>query len=196
MQIVIASRNLHKIRELREMLRPYKRLDILSLLNFPQYEPSLDKGKTFQENAQLKAIHAANALQKLVLADDSGLVVPAIGGAPGILSSEYAGEDSTDSENRKKLLESMSGLSEMQRTAYFECCLALANPTGLIKSAIGSCEGIILREERGRNGFGYDPLFMKTDYDKTFGELEEVTKIRISHSRKAFEKIATTLETL
>lgn len=196
MEIVIASRNLHKIREFREMFKAFKHIDVLTLLNFPDYQPSPEEGKTFQENAQQKALHAASSLKKLVLADDSGLVVPAIGGAPGIFSSRYAGEDATDSENRKKLLDTMHGLNGLHRCAYYECCLVLADANKVIKTSTASCEGIITIEERGRNGFGYDPLFMKTDYDKTFGEIEEATKIRISHRRKAFEKLLTTIETL
>ena len=196
MEIVIASQNLHKIREFREMLKTFKRIDVLSLLNFPHYQPPSEQGKSFQENAQLKATHAATALQKLVLADDTGLIVPAIGGAPGIFSNRNAGENSTDGENRKKLLDSMQHLSDQGRLAYYECCLVLADSSKIIKTSTGTCEGSILTKERGRNGFSYDPLFMKTDYDKTFGEIEEATKIRISHRRKAFEKLLPTLETL
>ena len=104
MDIVIASTNLHKIREFREMLKIYVHLDVLSLHNFPHYKPPEEKGKTFKENATLKALHAASALNKIVLADDSGLVVPSLGGAPGINSRRYAGDDATDTENRQKLL--------------------------------------------------------------------------------------------
>jgi XTP/dITP diphosphohydrolase len=196
MDIVIASRNLHKIRELRELLKPFKRIDVFSLLNFNDYAASSESGFSFQENATLKAAHVATALQKMVIADDSGLVVPALGGAPGISSSHYAGDQATDGENRQKLLHAMKGLTGLDRAAYYECSLAIADPAKLIKCSTGICEGLILTEERGRNGFSYDSLFIKNDYDKTFGEIEETTKIRISHRRKAFEKLLTTLETL
>lgn len=196
MDIVIASTNLHKIREFREMLKVYEHLDVLSLHNFPHYKPPEEKGKTFKENATLKALHAASALKKIVLADDSGLVVPSLGGAPGINSRRYAGDDATDTENRQKLLTELQGKKEHERSAYFECCLALAKPEGLIKCVTGICEGVIIKEERGRNGFGYDPLFVKYDYDKTFAELEDVTKNRISHRRKAFEKLLGSLEAM
>ena len=196
MEVVIASSNLHKIREFRDMLKSIKTVDLLSLLHFPDYQPPPEDGATFQENAMRKAEHAAQALQKWVLADDSGLVVPALKGLPGVNSRRYAGEEATDAENRKKLLEAMGHLDGLQRAAYFECCLALASPEGVKKCVTGTCEGILLKEERGRNGFGYDSLFVKQEYDKTFAEITELTKNRISHRRKALEKLLPTIEML
>jgi XTP/dITP diphosphohydrolase len=196
MEIIIASHNLHKIREFREMLKTLKNLDVLSLVDFPEYKLPEETGTTFQENASLKAEHAAKALNKWVLADDSGLVVPALGGKPGIFSARYAGEEATCSENRQKLLEEMNDLQDDHRHAYFECCLALANPQGLVKTVTGTVEGRIALKEIGRNGFGYDPVFIKNDYDKTFAQMDEATKNKISHRRKAFEKIASKLESL
>jgi XTP/dITP diphosphohydrolase len=196
-EIVIASKNLHKMREFRDMLKAFPHIDVLSVLNFPLYELPEETGKSFKDNALIKATHAATTLNKIVLADDSGLIVPSLGGAPGINSRRYAGEDATDAENRYKLLKELEGKNEYERSAYFECCLALSSPSKLIKCVSGTCEGMILTEERGRNGFGYDSLFIKSDgYDKSFAELEEATKNRISHRRKAFEKIATILENL
>ncbi len=196
MEVVIASHNLHKIREFRDMLKALKHIDLLSLLNFPQYVLPPEEGKTFQENAICKAKHAAESLKKWVLADDSGLVVPALGGVPGIYSRRYACDDATDSENRHKLLAAMNSLKELERSAYFECSLALVTPDGKVKTATGKCEGMILTEERGRNGFGYDSIFVKNDYDKTFAEIDEGTKNRVSHRRKAIEKLMVTLETM
>ncbi len=196
MDLVIASKNLHKIREFREMLKPFKHIDVLSLLNFPGYEPLVEEGASFQEIAQKKALHAAKALNKWVLADDSGLIVPALGGAPGIFSRRYAGDEATDAENRQKLLKALEQLEEHARGAYFECCLVVAGPEKVLKSVSGVCEGTIIYEERGRNGFGYDSIFIKSEYDKTFAELDETTKNRISHRRKAFEKLISTLETM
>lgn len=199
MELVIASHNVHKIRELRDMLKSYKELkhlDVSSLLNFPEYEAPPENGLSFKENAEIKALHASKKLGKWVLADDSGLVVPAIKGEPGIHSARYAGTHATDAENRQQLLSKMQGLHDIQRTGYFECWLSLASPEGIKKSVCGTCEGLILNEERGRNGFGYDPLFIKHDYDKTFSELDEKTKNRISHRRKAIEKLLPTLEML
>ena len=196
MELVIASSNLHKIREFREILKVISKLDLLSLVQFPEYQAPPEDGKTFQENAQRKAEHAAKILGKWVLADDSGLVVPALNGAPGVNSRRYAGEEATDGENRKKLLNEMGHLNDHQRGAYFECCLCLASPDGVVKFVTGTCEGTILTDERGNNGFGYDSLFVKQEYDKTFAEISESTKNRISHRRKALEKLLATIETL
>lgn len=196
MKLCIASSNVHKIREFREMFKPLKQIDLYSLLDFPKYSLPEETGSTFEENAILKASHAAQKLQMWVLADDSGLVVPALQGAPGVHSRRYAGEEACDRENREKLLKEMSGFDDLQRSAYFECVLAVAHPSGFTKWVHGRVEGTIVKEERGRSGFGYDPLFQKYDYDKTFAELDDVTKTRVSHRRKAFDKLSLILETL
>lgn len=195
-RIVIASSNLHKIREFRAMLKSIPSIDLLSLIQYPDYVAPPEDGKTFQENSNLKAEHAAKTLGQWVLADDSGLVVPALNGIPGVNSRRYAGEEATDSDNRRKLLQAMSHLSEMQRGAYYECCLSLASPEGIVKCVTGTCEGMIIYEERGNNGFGYDSLFIKEGYDKTFAEISEETKNRVSHRRKAIEKLTAALESL
>lgn len=196
MELVIATHNLHKVREIREMLKQVKGVDVLSLLNFPDYELPEETGVTFEENAKLKAEHAAKALGKWVLADDSGLSVPSLEGRPGVYSKRYGGEDATDAENRQLLLEELENMEDLQRSAYFECCLALANPEGVHKCVSATVEGMITKKEKGRNGFGYDSIFFKNDYDKTFAELDEQTKNRISHRRKAFDKLITVLEGL
>ncbi len=196
MQLLIASTNLHKIREIRSILKKRADLDVLSLHNFPSYQPPEETGKTFEENAILKAEHAAKTLHIWTLADDSGLIVPALGGDPGVFSARFAGVDASDKENRKKLLKEMQDLKGMQRQAYFSCALALASPEGVKKCVTGSCEGVILGEEKGGNGFGYDSLFLKNDYGKTFAELEEEVKNRVSHRRKAMDKMLPLLERL
>lgn len=196
MEIVIASLNLHKIREFKEMVKSLEHLDILTLHQFPHYTPPEETGQTFQENTILKATHAATFLNKWVIADDSGLVVPALKGQPGVRSRRYAGEEATDADNRKKLLQAMQGLEDMHRSAYYECCLVVASPSGVKKNVTSICEGTILTTERGRNGFGYDSLFVKNDYEKTFAELEESVKNRVSHRRKAFERLIPFLENL
>lgn len=194
MEIVLATRNMHKVREIRDILRAIESLDIVSLMNFPDYVPPEETGKTFIENAELKATHAAKALNRWVLADDSGLVVPAANGEPGVNSRRYAGEDPTDRDNNAKLLERMRELTGIQRSAFYECAVCVSGPDGTKKTASGYCEGVIIEEPRGRNGFGYDPLFLKHDHQKTFGELAEDTKNRISHRRKALDKISLFLE--
>lgn len=198
MELVLATTNVHKVREFRDMIKAFglHRIDILSLHQFPSYVPPAEEGLTFQEIAKFKAIHAAKHLDRYVLADDSGLVVPALGGKPGILSKRFAGEDATDAENRTKLLHEMASLQDLERSAYYECCLALADASGMIKSATGLCEGRILIEGRGGNGYSYDSLFVKNDYDKSFGELDETTKNRVSHRHKAFERLVVSLESI
>jgi len=176
------------------MFKSLPHIELVSLHQFGDYEAPEETGTTFRENAILKAEHAARQLNRLVVADDSGLVVPALNGEPGVRSRRYAGPAATDSENRQKLLYAMQDLHGEARTAYFECCLALAGPEGLIKCVEGICEGIIISETKGRNGFGYDPLFIKNDYEKTFAELDNTTKNRVSHRRKAFERLSTCLE--
>lgn len=178
------------------MLKPYSQLEVLSLHQFPHYTLPEETGNTFKENAMLKAENAARSLNCWVLADDSGLVVPALGGDPGVRSRRFAGENPTDHENCHFLLERMAHLKDEERLAYFECCLAIASPKGIQKCVSATCEGIIVDAPRGRNGFGYDPLFQKCDYEKTFGELDEHTKNRISHRRKALERLAIFLENL
>ncbi len=196
MQLVIASHNVHKIREFRTMLKHLKHLDVLSLIDFPHYEAPPETGSTFEENAIVKAVDAAKALNCWAIADDSGLVVPALNGAPGVFSRRYAGEHATDKDNRVKLLAEMRAIDAPFRQGVFECWIALASPQGLKKCAKGTVEGMITEEDRGNLGFGYDPLFVKYEYGKTFAELEEETKNRISHRRKAIDKILPLLEAL
>jgi XTP/dITP diphosphohydrolase len=196
MEIVIASKNLHKIREIRSILKPQYPFDYLSLLDFPDYIPPEETGSTFEENAFIKATHAASALKRWVIADDSGLVVPALKDAPGVKSARYAGEKATDKENREKLIKTLDGLEESKRIGYYACAIALASPEGVQKQVMGYCEGSLLLTPRGSQGFGYDPIFLKYDYNKTFAEIDEETKNKISHRRKALDKLAPTLESL
>lgn len=195
MELVIASTNMHKVREFRSLLKSFG-WEVLSLRDFPEYTPPEETGTTFQENAHLKAKSAAAFLKRWVLADDSGLVVPILQGAPGVCSSTYAGEAATDLENRLKLLATMKHFQDTDRFAYFECCICIADPQGEIKTFKGLCEGVIIEESRGRHGFGYDALFRKHDYNKTFAELDEEVKNKISHRRKAFDKALIYLESL
>ncbi len=193
--LVIASSNLHKVREIKEILKERLSLDLMSLKDFPNYKPPEETGNTFKENAILKATHAAKALRQWTLADDSGLVVPALGGEPGVFSARFAGKDASDADNRAKLLSKMQHLQDADRYAYFERCFALAEPSGALKKAFcATCEGSILPQERGGGGFGYDSLFVKHDYNKTFAELESNLKNKISHRRKALDKMLPSLE--
>jgi XTP/dITP diphosphohydrolase len=194
MKLIIASRNVHKIREIKAMLKQSGNFDIYSLLDFPDYVAPAETGLTFEENAILKATHAASVLSALAIADDSGLVIPALKGAPGVFSSRYAGDHATDKDNRKKLLDEMIELTGEERDGYFACAMALASPQGLEKCVSARCEGTILTKEKGGQGFGYDSLFQKYDYSKTFAELKDEVKNRISHRRKALDKLLIYLE--
>ena len=171
-------------------------VEIFSLRDFPDYEAPEETGKTFSENAAIKAIYAAKKSNMWALADDSGVVVPALDGRPGINSSCYAGENASARENCQKLLKDMSNLRRDERRAYSESSLALASPDGLKKSVNGSCEGEIVPKERGCNGFVYDSIFAKDGYGKTFAELELNIKNKISHRRKAFDKMVIFIESL
>jgi XTP/dITP diphosphohydrolase len=194
LKLLIASSNLHKVREIRSMLKGFKSLDIYSLLDFPQYQPWEEVGSSFEEIVEKKALHAATHCGLLTLADDSGLVVPALEGEPGIYSARYAGPSATDADNRKKLLTKMHFLKDDARDAYFVCALALASPEKVLKVVCGTCEGRILETPSGGNGFGYDPLFLKHDYGKTFAQMDEALKNRISHRHKAFSKMIPSLQ--
>lgn len=177
------------------MLKPFN-FDLLSLLDFPNYTPPEETGETFKENAVLKAVHAARELGCYAIADDSGLVVPALNGAPGVYSRRYAGTSATDKENRQKLLHEMKDLNGPARQAYFECSLAVASPQGLEKCVQGSVEGMIGESEKGSDGFGYDSLFIKHEYGQTFAQLKEDVKNQISHRRKALDRLRPYLESL
>lgn len=196
LEIVIASTNIHKIREFKTMLKSFPNIDVLSLADFPHYIPPEETEQTFEGNAVLKAVHAAKTLNRWVLADDSGLTVPALNGAPGVYSARYAGNQATDLENRKKLLSEMAHLMDEDRNAYYECVIALASPEGLKKTARGTCEGTISLQDKGGGGFGYDPLFIKHGYHKSFAELGDLVKNRVSHRRKALDKLQNTLESI
>jgi XTP/dITP diphosphohydrolase len=194
--ILLATTNGHKIREIRALLKPFNKFDLYSLLDFQGYVQPEENGQTFEENALIKALHAAKTFNKWTLADDSGLVVPALGGAPGLYSARYAGMGSTDKENRQKLLKETAHLEGEGRFAYFECCIVLAAPEGAKKIVTGICEGTLLNSERGSYGFGYDSLFLKHDYNQTFAELDEERKNQVSHRAKALNKLKTTFESL
>lgn len=196
-EVVVATHNLHKLREIKEMCRMFDWVDLVSLRLFDEYTPPEETGKTFEENAVLKAEHFGKTFDKWVIADDSGLVVPALKGAPGVFSARYAGPAATDNENLQKLLKEMEFFDDMDRSAYYECVLALYNPIkGATKIVRGISEGQILKSPRGSNGFGYDPVFQKYEYEKTFGELDETTKNRVSHRRKAFDKLVPHIESI
>ena len=191
-QLLVATANPGKFAEVEAYLGPLS-LGIVSLRNFENHPAVIEDAATFEENAQKKARLFAEASGLLTLADDSGLEVDALDGAPGIYSARYAGEPADDSKNNEKLLAAMRAVPESQRTARFVCALALCDPrTGAMQiwTIRESCEGRITFEPKGGNGFGYDPLFFYPPFGKTFGEIDRETKAAVSHRGKALKKLA------
>ncbi|MGI6492939.1 MAG: XTP/dITP diphosphatase [Peptococcaceae bacterium] len=184
MQLVLATRNEGKLRELTDLLAPYG-FEVLSLSSFSELGEIIEDGATFKENAIIKAAAVAKHTGLLALADDSGLEVDALDGAPGVYSSRFAGEGKDDLANNRKLLELLAGLPPERRTARFQCVVAIAWPDGSMRTSTGTCEGVIAESPRGEGGFGYDPLFYVPEYGKTFAELDAAVKNKISHRAKA-----------
>jgi len=187
--IVLASRNLKKAVEFAVLLTPHG-IELRRLSDFPAVPEVVESGVTFAENAELKASQTARALGHWTLADDSGLMVDALDGAPGIYSARYAGPDATDAQNRKKLLQALTAVPAELCTAKFACHLAVADNTGAIRLSVsGSCPGLIIQEHRGDGGFGYDPLFLVPEHNKTFAELSLPVKSQISHRAHATNQL-------
>jgi XTP/dITP diphosphohydrolase len=187
--ILVATSNPGKAAVLQRRLPDDVR--VLTLRDIVFTSPA-ETGATFEENARLKALAAANATGMLTVADDSGLEVDALGGEPGVRSARYAGEPSDDARNRRKLLEAMNGIPWPQRTAQFRCVVALARPNQVLATAEGTCAGHITTAERGTNGFGYDPIFQYAD-GRTLAEMSDAEKDWISHRGKAMAALLPTL---
>jgi XTP/dITP diphosphohydrolase len=183
MPILLATRNAHKLQEIREMLPG---VELIGTDAYPEVPDPIEDGETFEANAAIKAIAWAKATGLTAIADDSGLEVDALNGAPGIHSARYAGEHGNTAANNAKLLRELEGVPAPQRTARFVCALALATPDGVVKTLRGACEGAILADAAGANGFGYDPLFVPAGYTESFGVLPDAVKAGISHRAKAF----------
>jgi XTP/dITP diphosphohydrolase len=184
--MVLATRNEGKISEFRQLLSDFE-VEIKSLNDFGSIPPVEEDGKTFEDNAYKKAHFTARFLGLPALADDSGLLVKALGGAPGVLSARYAGEDATDETNNMKLLKDMKDLEE--RDASFVCIIAIAVPAGPALIYEGRCDGHIAAKLLGRNGFGYDPLFFFPPLNKTFAQMSAEEKNRVSHRGKAMAEL-------
>lgn len=196
--IVLATRNKGKISELTELLSGFD-VNVKNLNDFGPIPPVMEDGKTFEDNAYKKASFTAKVLGLPAIADDSGLVVEALDGAPGVYSARYAGENATDKDNNSKLLTEMKGKSN--RNAYFETAVIIAVPMGQALTYVGRAEGEITEAPSGENGFGYDPLFYYPPLNKTFAQMTQDEKNSVSHRGKAvkelqgeFEKVITWLE--
>jgi XTP/dITP diphosphohydrolase len=189
MKLLLASRNPHKTREFRELLKKEFLIDDLN--SFPQIKVAEETGATFVENATLKAVSVSERRNSFTIADDSGLEVDALGGAPGIYSARYAGEKASDQENVTKLLRELKGATS--RSARFCCVIALAKNEKLLGIFEGTVEGVIVDRPRGTNGFGYDPVFQPNGFERTFAEMAAELKNEISHRAKAIAVLRETL---
>jgi XTP/dITP diphosphohydrolase len=185
MKLVIATRNKHKLEEIRQIFN-VRGLEIVSALEFPEVPDVVEDGDTFEANAIKKAVSLAKATGLWALADDSGLEVDALNGAPGIYSARYAGEPVSYPANNRKLLKELENASN--RRARFRCVIALSSPDGKARTLDGRCEGVIGREESGKQGFGYDPLFIPDGFTQTFAEMDADSKNAISHRGRALQR--------
>lgn len=187
--VVLASRNRKKCGEIAELLEPHG-IEVQSVADFPDVAETVEDGDSFAANAAKKASEAARQLSQWVIGEDSGLMVDALKGEPGIYSARYAGENATDDENNAKLMTELDGVVADKRSARYVCNVALADPTGEIRLQVqATCRGRITTEPRGTNGFGYDPYFLIPEYHRTFGELEPAVKRHLSHRARAFERL-------
>ena len=195
-RLLFASRNAHKTREIQQILGP--EFEVRDLSTYPKISETVESGESFEENAKLKAIAVSKKMPGLVIADDSGLEVEVLGGAPGIYSARYAGAKATDKENIDRLLEELAriGAKRDQRRARFRCVLALGRNGQMLGTFQGIVEGSIVDQPRGLHGFGYDPIFVPNGFEQTFAELLAEVKNRISHRAKAIHALAAKLAAL
>jgi len=194
--LVLGTTNAGKRAELSGLLEPYG-ISCRSLADFPAAIDVAETGQTFAENAALKASQQARQLGEWVLGEDSGLVVDALDGRPGIYSARFSGPDATAASNNALLLEKLAGVPAAARTAHYACHAALADPTGAIRAASSArCQGTIVETARGTGGFGYDPYFLVAEYHRTFGELAAAVKALISHRGRAIRPLLPTIARL
>jgi len=185
--IVLATTNKGKTREMNELLKGFP-IEIKNLNDFGPIPEVIEDGKTFDDNAYKKASFTARVLGYPAMADDSGLCVEALDGAPGVYSARYAGENAKDADNVNKMLDDLK--DKENRNASFKCVISIAVPTGAALTYEGECQGVITQEPAGDNGFGYDPLFFYPEFNKTFAQLSIQEKGSVSHRGKALKEIA------
>ncbi|WP_163537937.1 XTP/dITP diphosphatase [Gracilibacillus sp. YIM 98692] len=187
--LIIATKNQGKMKDFKKLFEPYQ-VEVKSLLDLDQPIGEIEEtGTTFEENAAIKAETICDKFQIPVIADDSGIEVDALDGAPGVYSARYAGEQKDDQANLVKVLHELKEVPEKERTARFVCVLAIAQPNKETIYKRGECEGYIGFEAKGSYGFGYDPIFYPEGYDKTMAELSPIQKNQISHRKKALDQI-------
>jgi len=194
--IVAGTRNPKKREEILEILGDLG-LEFADLTRWPDAPEVIENGTTFEANARKKGIELAKALGHWVLGEDSGLVVPALNGRPGVYSARYAGKQGDDAANNARLLAELAPLPDDRRAAYYVCVAVLTDPQGVVQACVdGRCHGVIVPEPRGTGGFGYDPLFLIPEYHRTFGELSTRVKHAISHRARALAQLRPVLRRL
>jgi len=187
--LVVGTRNPKKREEILEILSDCG-VELRDLTHYPDAPEVVEDGATFEDNARKKAVELSSRLHEWVLGEDSGLVVPALNGRPGVYSARYAGKQGDDDANNARLLAELAPLPDDRRAAYYVCSAVLADPQGQVRAtAEGRCHGVILREARGAGGFGYDPLFLIPEYHQTFGELSARVKHALSHRARALARL-------
>jgi len=187
-ELVVATQNLGKLREIKELFSDLQ-LKITSLRDYPDAPEIIEDGKTFAQNALKKAVTIALYTKKLTLGEDSGLEVSYLKNAPGIYSARFSGDHANDRKNNLKLLRCLKNVPVNKRQARYQCFAALVDGKSIIDVVSGRCSGYIINHSRGKNGFGYDPLFFLPRYEKTFGELDPSIKAKISHRARAMKKL-------
>ncbi|WP_026563397.1 XTP/dITP diphosphatase [Bacillus sp. UNC41MFS5] len=194
-EVIIATKNPGKAMEFEHIFSS-RGIKVRTLLDYPDIPEVEETGTTFEENATLKAEAVSEALGKMVIGDDSGLIVDALEGRPGIYSARYAGEQKNDQNNTDKVLSELANIPGEKRTARFYCALAVAVPGQETKTVSGTCEGLILKERRGSNGFGYDPVFYVPEKGLAMAELSSDEKNKISHRANALKKLDVVLDAI
>ena len=195
-ELIVASRNKGKVREIMELLTglPYK---VTSLLDYPQIPEIIEDGKTYRANALKKAREVALATGKMAMSDDSGIEVKALNNAPGIYSARFAGEGASEKARNQKMFTMLKGVPMHKRQARYRCVIAFVDAKGREIGVVqGTCSGYVTTREIGENGFGFDPLFLVKRYNKTFGQLPDSLKAKISHRARALKKFRLLLNSL
>ncbi len=192
-KILIGTKNADKVREVRHAIADLG-FELIDLSHYPDVEEPVEDGDTLEANARLKALYYARKTGQLVLSDDSGLEVDALGGQPGVYSSRYAGEGATYEDNNRKLLDALRDVPEGRRGASFRCVIAVATADRVLLEVAGVCQGEILSEMRGTDGFGFDPVFYVPQQGNTFAQMGLDQKNRLSHRAQALAKLAVELK--
>jgi XTP/dITP diphosphohydrolase len=187
MELVVATKNKKKLQEIKDILKGLD-VEVTSVANYSGTPRIIENGKTFKENAIKKAVKIARFTGKLTLGEDSGLCIDVLGGKPGIYSSRFSGRNKSDAKNNEKVLKLLENVPQGKRKAHYVAAVALADKSGLLGVVEGKCHGRIGFELKGARGFGYDPLFVIPEYNKTFAQLGERIKHKMSHRYHALEK--------